>query len=136
MSNGNTIVREFIHALGKTPGIAVQYSPISRNVIDVTGEIDSLLYVKGRGESPYRWGVTANVVTRLRRQSRRWLVVLLYESAATGYLLTPAQVAHNISHVWPLGRDGDYKPSNGSYLDVSIPFKSFKTFLAQMRTAT
>lgn len=136
MSHGNTIVREFVERLRKTPGLSVKYSSVSRNVVDVGGRVDCLAYVKGRGEAPYRWGVTANVISRLRRQSRRWFVVLLYESADTGYFLTPKQVGHNITHVWPLGKDGDYKPSSGTYLAASTHFFSFKAFLAEVRHAT
>ena len=48
-------------------------------------------------------------------------------------MLTPLQTAENISSVWPLGRDGDYKPSSGRYLDASIPFSSFKALLAEIK---
>jgi hypothetical protein len=136
MSDGNAVVRDFVHTIERTPGLAVRASTLSRRVIDVTGEISCLLYVKGRGAAPYRWGVTANVINRLRRQSRKWFVVLLYESASTGYLLTPTQVEHNVAHVWPLAEDGDYKPSPGAYLKTSLPFSTFKTFLTQVRSAT
>lgn len=135
MSHGNTIVREFVERLCKTPGLSVKYSSISRNVVDVSGRLDCLAYVKGRGEAPYRWGVTANVISRLRRQPRRWFVVLLYELADTGYFLTPKQVSHNIVYVWPLGKDGDYKPSSGTYLATSTQFFSFKEFLMEVSKA-
>lgn len=136
MSNGYTIVRDFVHTLGSAPRLSVRHSLLSRNVVDVTGRINCLLYVKGRGAAPYRWGVTANVVTGLYRQSRQWFVVLLHETAATGYLLTPRQVAHNIANVWPLAKDGDYKPSPGTYLEASTTFSSFKEFLCKVRAAT
>lgn len=129
MSDGKSIVREFIQRLRSTHGLSVKPSLISQNVIDVTGGLDCLLYIKGRGEAPYKWGVTANVINRLCGQSRQWFVILLYESAETGYVLTPLQIAENISHVWPLGRDGDYKPSSGTYLNVSSPFSTFKALL-------
>ena len=114
-------------------GCSVARSPISQNVFNVTGRIEALLYVKGRAEQPYRWGVTANVVERLRRQAQRWFVVLLFESVNTGYLLSSEDVLGYVRGTWPLGTDGDYKPASGTYLVNNMPFASFDEFIRQLR---
>ncbi|MDX2253315.1 MAG: hypothetical protein NW202_13600 [Nitrospira sp.] len=128
MATGAQIVTEFVDALRELPGVIVTRSSLSRNVFELSSPRTFLLYVKGRAESPYRWGVTANVISRLRAQKRDWFVVLLYESKETGYLLSASDVTHYMSGVWPLGGDGDYKPAPGSYLDRNRPFKSFNSF--------
>lgn len=130
MGNGTQIVTEFVSSLGKTVGFSVKRSGISQNVWQVDGSARCLLYVKGRREAPYKWGVTANVVERLKSEQCKWFVVLLYESIHTGYLLSPGDVHYYIEdNVWPLGRDGDYKPASGTYLSQNIPFQSFQDFL-------
>src|SRR5437588_8846375 len=108
---------------------------MSHNVWKVTGalasrDVSCLLYVKGRDEAPYRWGVTANVVARLKGQTLSWNTVLLYESRDTGYFLTSGDVLYCIQKVWPLGADGDYKPATGTYLSRATPFSSFPALLA------
>lgn len=129
---GAQIVDSFIKFLRNSEGIAVERSFVSRNVFNVTGRINVLLYVKGRAESPYRWGVTANVVRRLQQQEIKWFVVLLFESESTGYLLSSKDVMKYIRKTWPLAGDGDYKPAAGSYLKQSYPFSSFDQFLSQL----
>jgi hypothetical protein len=70
-----------------------------------------LLYVKGSGTYPPRWGVTSNVVDRLRQRNKPGVVILLFESPNYGYVLSSADVEHYIRNdVWPLAKDGDYKP--------------------------
>lgn len=134
MSAGAQIVRNFVSELRKR-GFTVAGTGMSQNVWKVTGTIGShqvncLLYVKGRSEAPYRWGITANVVARLKGQTLPWNTVLLYESKDTGYFLTSADVLHCIRSVWPLAADGDYKPAAGSYLSRATPFTSFSALLA------
>ena len=101
---------------------------ISRNILDLSGSIDFLIYVKVRSEEPFRWGVTANRIDEMRCSGKNWIVVLLYCSSETGYLLTPRDIDRYLS-IWPLGNDGDYKVGTGSYLRYNIPFCSFKEFL-------
>ena len=125
MSTGAQIVADFVSAFGKVAGLSVTRSGISQNVWELDGSVQCLLYVKGRGEAPYRWGVTANVVERLKKQKRKWFTVLLYESKDTGYLLSSTDVLYYIKNVWPLGDDGDYKPASGTYLSRNAPFTSF-----------
>lgn len=131
MTTGSQIVTDFVSALGKTHRATVTRSDVSRNIFEVVGRFSCLLYVKGRGEAPYKWGVTANVVERLKRQKQRWFVVLLYESRNTGYFLPSADITHYMMEkIWPLALDGDYKPAIGTYLARNKPFTSFNEFLS------
>ena len=131
MATGLQIVADFVSTLGKTRGVTVTRSDISQNVFEVDGRSSCLLYVKGRGEAPYNWGATANIVERLKQQKQRWFMVLLYESRNTGYFLPSADVTHYImENVWPLALDGDYKPAVGTYLACNKPFASFDEFLS------
>jgi hypothetical protein len=132
MTKGTQIVTEFVAALRQVPGVAVNGSGISHNVLEIIGPLCCLLYVKGIGKSPYKWGVTANVVERLRATKQEWHVVLLYESKENGYLLSSSDVMYYISDIWPFGADGDYKPATGTYLSRNSPFKSFSSFRKQL----
>lgn len=104
---------------------------ISRNIADLSGSIDCLVYFKVRSEQPYRWGVTANRINELKQSGRKWVLVLLYESPRTGYFITAKDVEHYLS-IWPLGNDGDYKVGPGSYLKFNKPFCSFPEFLGSL----
>lgn len=131
MATGSQIVADFVSALGKTPGVTVTRDDVSRNIFEVVGRFSCLLYVKGRREAPYIWGVTANVVERLKRQKQKWFVVLVYESKNTGYFLPSADVTRYMAEkIWPLALDGDYKPAIGTYLARNKPFASFNEFLS------
>lgn len=129
MVTGAQVVTDFVAALRGVPNLTVTRCALSRNVIELSGPARGLLYIKGRAEPPYRWGVTANVVSRLKAQREIWQVVLLYEFKDTGYLLSASDVQHYMHGVWPLGADGDYKPAPGSYLSRNSPFRSFATFI-------
>ncbi len=128
-SKGTQLVYDFFTALNALEGISVNRSTISRNVFEFKGRANCLLYVKGRAEQPYRWGVTANVIDRLQAQQKKWYVILLFESCEKGYLLTSQDVEHYIHCVWPLGRDGDYKIATGSYLSRNTAINSIKDFM-------
>ena len=132
MPTGAQIVDSFVKSLRGHEAATVVRSAISRNVFEIRGFVNVLLYVKGRGEAPYRWGVTANVVHRLQQQEILWFVILLFESENTGYLLPSKDVMDHIKNTWPLAGDGDYKPATGSYLSGSPPFSSFAQFLEQL----
>ena len=137
MTKGTEIVADFVSALRNRPGIKTvePCGSISRNVFEVNGSACWLLYLKGRGEEPYRWGVTDNVIKRLKQQSQNWFVVLLYESQNTGYLLPFKDVINYIQkNIWPLGNDGDYKPAApGNYLSQNTPFKTSDEFFRLLR---
>ena len=132
MTAGAQIVGDFVSDLRKY-GLDVAPTGVSPNVWKVTGsvgshEVNCLLYVKGRGQAPYKWGVTANVIDCLTGQTLPWDTVLIYESKHTGYFLTSDDV-----HYFTQGKDGDYKPAGGSYLDGATQFFSFSAFLELMQ---
>ena len=129
---GGQLVSEFIRRLRALPNYNVSSSSISSNVFRLSGNFESLIYVKGRAEEPHRWGVTKNVVKRLEDQNIPWFVILLFNTPETGYLLTQRDVGSYISSVWPLGSDGDYKTATGSYLSNNLPFHSMGIFLDQI----
>ena len=129
LEKGLALVADFIKAIDSRPGFSVQSSPLSRNVFRVSGKLDCLLYIKGRSQDPLRWGVTANVIERLRAQKEPWAVILLYVSIKTGYLLSASDVQHYVDGVWALGADGDFKPSPGGYLAINEPFHSIDEFV-------
>jgi hypothetical protein len=134
--NAIQIKDEFISLLNKAGGNKGFYCQpwrggirgVGKNIIELSGSINSLIYYKVRSERPFRWGVTYNRIDELELSGRKWFLVLLYESPNTGYLITAQEVNHYLS-IWPLGSDGDYKVSTGSYLQFNQPFISFPTFL-------
>ena len=128
-ARGTRLVNDFTKSLNVLKGISVIHTPISRNVFEFKGRANCLLYIKGRAEQPYRWGVTANVIDRLRAQTKKWYLILLFESSDKGYLLNSRDVDHYIQNVWPLGKDGDYKPATGSYLSRNSALHSIKDFM-------
>ena len=129
---GSQLVSEFIRFLNTLPNYSVTSSSISRNVFRLSGNFESLIYVKGRAEEPHRWGVTKNVINRLEDQNIPWFVILLFNTPETGYLLSQSDVRSYISSVWPLGSDGDYKTAPGSYLSNIVPFNSISIFIDQI----
>lgn len=135
-ARGTELVKGFVGALNERAGTKVTRTSISQNVFEYTGQGNVLLYVKGRAEQPLRWGVTANVVQRLQSQAKPWVVILLFESYDHGYLLTQDDVEDCIRNVWSLGKDGDYKPSSGSYLSHKQPFYSIQGFMDAIGTRT
>ena len=130
------IVKNFIKALAKRESYVVnqvRITPRSRSVYKISGKLNCLLSLHYISHPPYRWGVTANVVEKLRRQRAPWGVVLLFESHEQGYLLPSTDVIYYTEKVWPLAADGDYKPAApGSYLHRNNPFNSLDEFLMQL----
>ena len=133
-AKGTQIVSEFVQALHTRKGISITRTLVSRNVFQYTGRNTVLLYVKGRAQEPYRWGVTANVIERLQSQSKLWVVILLFESPEKGFLLTSSDVEHYITNVWPLAADGDYKPASGSYLANNSPLYTVDDFIKNIES--
>ena len=101
---------------------------MSRNIIELSGSMNCLIYFKVRSEKLYRWGVTKNRIDELKQSDMKWFLVLLYESPNTGYLITARDLNRYLS-IWPRGSDGDYKVAPGSSLQFNIPFHSFSEFL-------
>lgn len=131
-SKGSQLVSDFTKAFNALQGISLTHTSISRNVFEYKGNTNCLLYVKGRAERPYRWGVTANVIHRLKAQPKHWYVILLFECCEKGYMLSSQDIEHYIQSVWPLGRDGDYKPATGSYLSRNTTLHSITDFIEKI----
>lgn len=130
------IVKNFIKTLSEREGYVinqVRLTPKNRSVYEITGKLHCLVSLHYISHPPYRWGVTANVIDKLRAQSTPWFVILFFESYETGYLLTSSDVIYYIETVWPLADDGDYKPAApGSYLSKNTPFNSFYELLLML----
>jgi len=129
LAKGAILVDEFVLALNERSGVRVARTSISQNVFEFRGKGKCLMYIKGRAEAPYRWGITANVVERLKRQAQPWAVVLLFDCHESGYLLPASDVTYYIQTIWPLAGDGDYKPATGSYLGRNAPLYSLEKFV-------
>ena len=133
MQPGTRIVADFVTAIASCGHYSIARTQLSQNVYHISGDADLLVYVKGRAGEPYRWGITANIITRLRQQTIKWVVILLYDTKETGYFLPSSDVLYYIQKTWPLGADGDYKPATGSYLRNHQPFNSLEMLFALMR---
>lgn len=131
---GSKIVSNFRMAIQSEYGKGLKATSISRQVFEFKGERSCLLYVKARSAHPIRWGVTKNVIDRLKNQNLSWYVILLFLSHESGYLLSMDDVNYYIKTVWPLGADGDYKPSEGSYLSRNRPFNSLLSVMEELKT--
>lgn len=131
------IINDFIKAVSERQGLVIKrirLTPKNRSVYELSGKMNCLLSLHYISHPPYRWGVTANVVAKLQKQSKPWVVVLFFNSYETGYLLSSSDVINYISKkVWPLANDGDYKPAApGSYLANNTPFNSLDEFFSQL----
>ena len=131
-NKGTQIVSGFFHSIDHQAEFSVISTKISRQVFKIEGSKSGLIYVKSRSAEPFKWGVTANVISRLNNQDLPWFVILLFLSHETGYLLSSNDVDYYIKDVWPLAADGDYKPAVGSYLHRNNPFNSVKECLDQL----
>lgn len=132
LSKGNQLTSEFLDLLFQN-GISYSRSNISRNVFSLK-EFSTLIYIKSRSDLPFKWGITANVVSKLNSSLTNWVSVLLFQKPHTGYLLSSDDVNYYIKNVWPLAADGDYKPATGSYLSKNIPFNSIQEFVQQFNS--
>lgn len=93
----------------------------SEHIVEFSGSINCLAYIKVRSEKPYTWGLTANQIRKFKQSGKDWIVVLLYETPDTGYLLSADDVARN-SPAWSI-KQGDYKVNRGN-IDYCKPFIS------------
>jgi hypothetical protein len=131
------IITDFKNEISNRQGFNLaqrRLTPRNRSVYELSGKINCLLSLHFRSARPYRWGVTANIIDKLKTQNKPWGVVLFFESHNTGYLLSSADVLHYIDNeIWPLADDGDYKPAApGSYLARNKPFNSIDDFLSEL----
>jgi hypothetical protein len=130
---GSKIVSNFRNTIQAEYGKELKPTSISRQVFELKGERNCLLYVKARSAHPIRWGVTKNVIDRLKNQNFPWCVILLFLTHESGYLLSMDDVDYYIKTVWPLGADGDYKPSEGSCLSRNRPFNSLLSVMEELK---
>ena len=130
---GSQIVSNFKREIENKFKLTVKFTSISKQVFEIDYDKKCLLYVKARSAQPIRWGVTANVINRLKGQKLPWAVVLLFLSHESGYLLTSDDVDYYIKNVWPLGADGDYKPSEGNYLRRNNPLNSMASMMEEIK---
>ncbi len=134
--DANQIRNDFVSRLRRSGGdLGFQIGPwlggmrrVSNNIIQLRGSMDCVVYFHVRSTEPYRWGVTANRIDELKQSGKDWVLVLLFESAESGYLLTPSDVDRYLS-IWPLAADGDHKVSTGSYLQFNKVFSTFEDFI-------
>ena len=129
---GTRIVSDFIKSINQMADLSATRTSISKQVFEINGLKNCLIYVKSRSDYPLKWGVTANVIHRLNDQRLPWFVILLFLSHETGYFLDSDDVDYYIRNVWPLGSDGDYKPAEGTYLNKNSPFSSVETCINQL----
>jgi len=106
----------------------------TKNIIELNGYLNCLLYFKIRSEEPYRWGVTKSRIEELQVSSKKWFIVLLFETPKDGYLLTSKDVERYINEgLWPMGKDkknkNEYKISKGKPLQNKHPFNAFEDFI-------
>jgi len=114
-----------------------KYKSINRgtnNIVELSGRIGCLLYIKIISKEPYRWGVTKTRIEELENLHKKWFVVLLYETPENGYLLSDGDVKRYISeNLWPLGRGrnkNEYKVQPGKTLKYNKqPFETFEEFI-------
>ena len=103
------------------------------NIVELSGSINCLVYFKVRSEKPYRWGVTKNRIDELMKSGKKWLLILLYESSTSGYLITSQDVYNYTSKSkWSLGADGDYKVGSNIQSQASASFNTSSLFLKML----
>lgn len=97
----------------------------NRSVLELTGAVDLLLYVRVRSSPPGFWGLTRNRIADLESSGRRWALVLLLGTADTGYFVPSEQVIRRIgSGAWRPASDGDWRVYEGRGLDFGLRFRS------------
>ena len=106
----------------------------TKNIIELNGYLNCLLYFKIRSEEPYRWGVTKSRIEELQASRKKWFIILLFKTPNNGYLLTSKDVERYITEgLWPMGIDkknkNEYKISTGKSLQKNSPFNTSEDFI-------
>ena len=81
---------------------------VNDNIFMISEPISCLIYFKVCSRKPCLWGVTENRVEELEQSGKKWFLILLYESAESGYFLNDEEVYFNMSN-WSWSKDGDFK---------------------------
>jgi len=106
----------------------------TKNIIELNGSLNCLLYFKIRSGKPYRWAATKSRIEELQASGKKWFIVLLFETHNNGYLLTSKDVERYIDEgLWPMGRDkknkNEYKICRGKPLQNNHHFSTFEDFI-------
>ena len=125
MLKGNQIVKELFDRLSSVQNLSVTYSPISGRgkVFELHGRFNGLIFVKGIGHSPHRWGITKNIVESTELKKNPWCVILLHDTAHTGYIISSTEYHNRIKGLWPQSQ-GDWKITEGRSLEGLPHFSS------------
>jgi len=141
-----SIQKEFelmLEEAGKQKGFRCKkyISPIrtTHNIVELSGQIDCLIYIHVISGEQHRWGVTKTRIEELENLHKKWFVVLLHGTHENGYLLSDGDVKRYISeNLWPLGRGrnkNEYKVQPGKTLKYhKQPFETFGEFLRFLDT--
>jgi hypothetical protein len=137
-----SIQKEFelmLEEAGKQKGFRCKkyISPIrtTHNIVELSGQIDCLIYIHVISGEQHRWGVTKTRIEELENLHKKWFVVLLYETPENGYLLADRDVRRYIDeNLWPLGKNennkNEYKVQPGKSLKYhDEPFQTFQGFV-------
>jgi len=108
--NSSEILKNFKNDVSTILNCRIMQS-LSRQVYELSGSVNCLLYVKTRSTVKANWGITASVINKLKSQSKPWFVVLLSINQNNGYFLTEKDIDFYISNRWEKRKDGDYKTS-------------------------
>lgn len=120
--NGNQLVKKFIDELSKVQNINITPSNISRmrKVFQLSGRINSIIYIKSIAKYPYYWGITKNTVDKIIEQNIPWSIILLFKTQQTGFFISSNEYFDRVNKsLWPF-HQGDYKITEGKSL-VGLP---------------
>jgi hypothetical protein len=111
-------------------GLPEHYFKPIKNIVKFSGSINCLAYIKVCSGKKHSWGITENRIRKLEGSGEDWVVILLYETPNTGYLLSADDVDRG-SSAWTVRKDGDYKVNPGN-IDFYKPFTSFQKLIDQL----
>jgi hypothetical protein len=125
--NSDELFNTFREKLSGFESTKVAYSGISRRVLELSGSLNVIIYVKISTKS-YSWGITKNTVNKIKDKKKPWCIILLYRSPNTGYVISPENYTKNTKDEqsdlsWPHAQ-GDFKISYRCLKGMS----EFKTF--------
>lgn len=106
---------------------------VGDNIFMISEPISCLIYFKISSRKPCWWGVTENRVEELKQSDKKWFLILLCESAESGYFLNDEEVNLNMSN-WSWS-NGDFKviPAN---IRPRRTFNSFEELQALLKMAS
>lgn len=136
MTKGDQIAEELVEELSAVSDLTITPSYVStkHKVIELSGRINGLIYLKSIAKYPHHWGITKNTVDKIESQGKPWCVILLHDSKETGYFISSSEYYNRTAKkLWPF-QQGDYKITEVKSL-VDIPhFSSVIELLALLTT--